>query len=94
MWSVSDTLARCWRSSRVERVRCESETSGAVEEFGRSSRVDWMRGRSVSMSSSEGIMGRGPEKEAVREVRVRDWWVRCVVRASWAVFNLVFISDN
>jgi hypothetical protein len=41
------------------------------------------------MSSGEGRAGRGPEKEAVREVRVRDWWVRWVVRASWAVFSLV-----
>jgi hypothetical protein len=32
-----------------------------------------MRGRSVSMASGSGIMGRGPENDAVREVRVRDW---------------------
>jgi hypothetical protein len=31
-----------------------------------------MRGRRVSISSGSGIMGRGPEKDAVREVRVRD----------------------
>lgn len=41
------------------------------------------------MSSGSGMIGRGPENEAVREVRVRDWWVRCVVRASWAVFSLL-----
>jgi len=46
--------------------------SGWGDAFGRSSRVDWMRGRSISMSSGSGIIGRGPEKEAVREVRVRD----------------------
>jgi hypothetical protein len=79
---VSETFARCCSSSRVDRVRCESETRGSVDEFGRSSRVVWMSGRSVSISSGSGIMGRGPEKDAVRDVRVRDWWVRCVVRAS------------
>jgi len=41
------------------------------------------------MSSGSSGVGRGPEKEAVRDVRVRDWCVRWVVRASWAVFNLV-----
>jgi hypothetical protein len=48
-----------------------------------------MRGRSTSISSGSGMMGRGPENDAVREVRVRDWWVRWVVRASCAVLSLV-----
>jgi hypothetical protein len=62
---------------------------GSVEECGRSSSVVSMRGRSTSISSGSGMMGRGPEKDAVREVRVRDWWVRWVVRASCAVLSLV-----
>lgn len=33
-------------------------------------------------------MALGPVKEAVREVRVRDWCVRWVARASWAVLSL------
>lgn len=69
-------------------VRCARDTIGSVEECGSSSRVLSISGRSVSISSKSGMMGRGPEKEAVREVRVRDWWVRCVVRASCAVFSL------
>lgn len=89
MWSVSDTLARCCSSSRVDIVRCESATSGSVEACGSNSRVDWMRGRRFSMSSESRGVGRGPEKDAVREVRLRDWWVRWVVRASCAVFSLM-----
>jgi hypothetical protein len=34
--------------------------------------VDCMSGRSSSMVSGSGMMGRGPEKEAARDVRVRD----------------------
>ena len=89
MCKVSDTFARCWSSSRVDSVRWERETRGSVEACGRRSSVDWMRGRRMSMSSWSSGVGRGPEKDAVREVRVRDWWVRWVVRASWAVFYLV-----
>jgi hypothetical protein len=47
-----------------------------------------MIGRSSSISSGSGRMANGPEKDTAMEVRVRDWCVRCVVRASWAVFNL------
>lgn len=78
----------------MDSVRCESEISGSLEECGRRSRVDWMSGSSVSMSSGSGIMGRGPENEAVREVRVRDWCVRCVVKASCAVLSLENVSHT
>lgn len=50
--------------------------------------VDVMRGRRVDISSGEGRIARGPVRMAVEELRVRDWWVRCVVRASWAVLSL------
>jgi hypothetical protein len=46
------------------------------------------RGRRESISEGSGIMARGPEKGVLREVRVRDWCVRWVVRASWVVFSL------
>lgn len=88
--NVSETFARCCRSSLVDIVRCASETIGSVEECGSSSSVLSISGRSVSMSSRSGMIGRGPEKEAVREVSVRDWCVRCVVRASCAVFSLAY----
>lgn len=32
-----------------------------------------MSGRRVSIASGSGMIGRGPEKEAAREVSVRDW---------------------
>jgi hypothetical protein len=44
------------------------------------------------MVSGSGMIGRGPENEAAKEVRVRDWWVRCVVKASWAVLSLFVVS--
>lgn len=80
--NVSEMFARLCRSSRVDIVRCVSDVRGCVEECGSSSRVDCISRRRFSISSKSGIMGRGPEKEAVSDVRVRDWWVRCVVRAS------------
>jgi hypothetical protein len=52
-----------------------------------------MIGRSSSMSSGSGRMANGPEKDTAMDVRVRDWCVRCVVRASWAVFSLGFVSN-
>jgi hypothetical protein len=39
-------------------------------------------------------MANGPEKDTAIDVRVRDWCVRCVVRASWAVFSLSVVSDT
>lgn len=94
MCSVSETFERCWRSSRVERVRWDKETIGSVEECGRDWRVCSISGRSESISSADGIMARGPVKEAVREVRTRDWWVRWVVRESWAVLRLRWVSQG
>lgn len=88
MCRVSLTFERCWMSSRLEWVRWESATSGSAEGWGSSSSVDCMIGRSSSISSGSGRMANGPEKDTAMEVRVRDWCVRCVVRASWAVFNL------
>lgn len=82
MCSESDTLERCSRSSRFESVSWERERTACGFECGRSSRVDVMSGRRVSIVSGSGMMARGPEKEAVREVSVRDWWVRWVVSAS------------
>lgn len=73
MCSVSLTFARCCRSSRLECVRWDRATSGSAEEWGSKSRVDCMIGKSSSMVSGSGRMGRGPEKEAARDVRVRDW---------------------
>jgi hypothetical protein len=72
MCNVSETFARCCRSSRVDMVRCARETIGSVEACGRSSSVVCMSGRRVSISSGSGMIGRGPEKDAVRDVRVRD----------------------
>lgn len=63
---------------------------GSVEDCGRSSNVDCISGRRVSIVSGSGMMGRGPENEAAREVKVRDWCVRWVVRASWAVLSLEY----
>jgi hypothetical protein len=40
------------------------------------------------MSSGEGRIARGPEREEVREVSWRDWWVKWEVRASWVVLSL------
>lgn len=54
-------------------MRWDSETIDSVDECGRDSRVCSTRGRSSSMASDEGIMARGPVKEAVRDVRTRDW---------------------
>lgn len=59
------------------------------DECGRSSRVLVMRGISASIASGSGYMALGPEKDAVNEVRVRDWCVRWVARASWAVLSLL-----
>lgn len=70
------------RRSRVEVESCVRAMSGCGDDCGRSSRVEVMRGRRVEMVSASGRMARGPEKEAVSEVRVRDWWVKWVVRAS------------
>jgi len=81
-------------SSRLEWVRWEMATSGSAEGWGSSSSVVCMMGRSSSMSSGSGRMANGPEKETAMEVRVRDWCVRCVVRASWAVFSLGVVSDD
>ena len=93
MCSVSLTLERCWMSSRLECVRWESATSGSAEGWGSSSSVDCIIGRSSSISSGSGRMANGPEKDTAIDVRVRDWCVRCVVRASWAVFSLSVVSD-
>lgn len=73
MCSVSLTFERCCRSSCVESVRWESEIIGSVDEWGSDWRVCSTRGRSSSIASGEGIMARGPVKEAVSEVRTRDW---------------------
>jgi hypothetical protein len=88
MWSESDMLDSISRSSRVDTESWESAIMGCGEEWGSSSRVDAMRGSKVSMVSRSGIIARGPEKEEDKEVNVRDWCVRCVVRASCAVFSL------
>lgn len=81
-------------SSRLECVRWESATSGSAEGWGSSSSVDCIIGRSSSISSGSGRMANGPEKDTAIDVRVRDWCVRCVVRASWAVFSLSVVSDT
>lgn len=88
IWSESEMLESISRRSRVDVDNWESAMTGCGEARGSSSSVDVMRGRRVSMVSRSGIMARGPEKEAVKEVSVRDWWERCVVRASCAVFSL------
>ena len=64
------------RRSRVDVDSWESAITGCGEERGSSSSVDVISGRRVSMSSRSGMMARGPENEAVREVNVRDWCVR------------------
>lgn len=73
IWRVSLTFARCWSNSREESVRCESDMSGSVDACGSSSRVDSMSGINASMVSGSGMMGRGPEKDAAKDVSVRDW---------------------
>ena len=48
-----------------------------------------MRGISESIASSE-RSGKGAKRSGwMRDCRVRVWWVRCVVRAEWAVINLL-----
>lgn len=76
----------------MESVRCESETIGSAELCGSDWSVCSTRGMSSSIASGEGIMARGPVKDAVREVRTRDWCVRWVVRESWAVLRLHCVS--
>lgn len=46
---------------------------GSAELCGSDWSVCSTRGRSSSMASEEGIIARGPVKDAVRDVRTRDW---------------------
>ena len=47
-----------------------------------------MRGRRASIASGSGAVERGEKREDERDVKVRVWWVRCVVRAECAVMSL------
>ena len=61
---------------------------------GRRSRVDVMRGRRASIVSGSGAVERGEKREDERDVKVRVWWVRCVVRAECAVVSLFSVISD
>lgn len=61
---------------------------------GRRSSVDVMRGRRSSIASGSGAVERGEKREEERDVKVRVWWVRCVVRAECAVMSLFNVVSD
>lgn len=61
---------------------------------GRRSSVDVMSGRRASIASGSGAVERGEKREDERDVKVRVWWVRCVVRAECAVMSLFNVVSD